>query len=237
MPTFSKLCASFLVFIFTALLAHAQAQQVLYSAINATPTNGWCVDNTEHNVAVKLTVPAGSSFDLALARVPFEYALFDPPSSISVDIFRWTSDSSPPSDPADLVATLNLNETLPSPDPNEGDQVRYLYTFSPPSPVRLQDGLSYWVQFNVTANSCAVSMVGSTVAPTVTQLARGAEYQNWGRIWTDRSADMFTQLELLGELADNATVPVPATGFLALVLGSLVIAGLAVFSSRRGLRV
>jgi hypothetical protein len=111
--------------------------------------------------------------------------------------------------------------------------LRYAYTFSPLSPVRLDAGASYWVQFNVSSNSCAVSLLGSTALPTATQLIRGAEYQNWGGVWTNRTATYYTQVELLGAAASSVTTPVPATGPFALLLGGFGIVALVLSSTRR----
>ena len=199
---FQYLIAPLMLFV-AASSSMAQAGQPLYVSNDSATFSGWCVDNNEHNVAIKFVVPSSSSYDLTTIKAPFEFMRTNPPSNISMDIFRWTANSAPPADPGDLIARLPINETIPSPDSN-ADPIpeRFDYSFSAPSPVRLEAGSSYWVQFNVTSpSSCEVSLLGGNASPTINTISRDAEYQNWSGLWTDRTANFYTLLELIGAVA------------------------------------
>ncbi|MEY2251444.1 IPTL-CTERM sorting domain-containing protein [Comamonas sediminis] len=179
----------------------AQVTQTLYSANDPARFSGWCVDNESHNVAVKFIVPLTKNYDLTAIKAPFEIIPNDPPTNISMDVFKWTANGTPPSDPTDLIARLPINETLPTADPTADPIPQQVdYSFSSATPVHLEAGKAYWIQFNVTSPSCVVSVLGGNEQPTAHLVTRDAEYQNYSNVWTDRTSNFYTQLELIGNL-------------------------------------
>lgn len=229
------------------LSAPAQAQttapEALYSAPPVNPFLNWCMNGDRYRFAVKLTVPAGQSFDLTSVKLPLWFEETNPATAIDVQVLKWTEDATEPT-AADVLATLSMVETLPPPqDTGVGDSERREYNFVPSQPLRLQSGSSFWVKFASTTTIGGCDVYTSTSAlPTGGAFVRAAEYQGDNASWLDRTDGPVTELVVMGTPVVNVdppvvvpTVPTPVPGLtgLALPLLSLSFAGLGLWAQRR----
>ena len=228
------------------LSAPAQAQttapEALYSAPPVSPFPNWCMNRDQYRYAVKLTVPAGQSFDLTSVKLPLWFEETNPATAIDVQVLKWTEDATEPT-AADVLATLSMVETLPPPqDTGVSDSERHEYNFVPSQPLRLQSGSSFWVKFASTTVTGGCDVYTSTSAlPTGGVFVRAAEYQGQYTNWLDRTDGPVTELVVMGTPVVNvdppveptAPTPVPGLTGLALPLLSLSFAGLGLWAQRR----